>query len=147
MVLLQILPHLITQHYLNTGLTLTFEGATANAHETTLTVTDPSTDRTITLSDATGTVSLLDNTETLTNKTLTSAVLNTGVSGTAVLDEDNMSSDSATQLATQQSIKAYVDTETGNVASDTMTLTNKTFDVEGTGNSISNIDVADFKLK
>ena len=30
-------------------------------------------------------------------------------------------------------------------ASSTDTLTNKTFDVEGTGNSISNIDVADFK--
>ena len=42
--------------------------------------------------------------ETLTNKTLTSPVLNTGVSGTAVKDEDNMSSDSATHLATQQSI-------------------------------------------
>lgn len=53
-------------------------------------------------------------TQTLTNKTLTaptvtSPVLNTGVSGSAVLDEDNMVSDSATQLATQQSIKAYVD--------------------------------------
>ena len=31
------------------------------------------------------------------------------VSGTAILDEDNMTSDSATQLATQQSIKAYTD--------------------------------------
>lgn len=47
--------------------------------------------------------------QTLTNKTLTSAVLNIGVSGTAVLDEDDMHSDSNTQLATQQSIKAYVD--------------------------------------
>jgi len=45
----------------------------------------------------------------LTNKTLTSPVLNTGVSGTAVLDEDTLSSNSATKLATQQSIKAYVD--------------------------------------
>ena len=50
-------------------------------------------------------------TKTLTNKTLTSAVLNTAVSGSAVLDEDDMSSNSATQLATQQSIKAYVDTQ------------------------------------
>ncbi len=50
-------------------------------------------------------------TQELTNKTLTSAVLNTGVSGTAILDEDNMASNSATQLATQQSIKAYVDAE------------------------------------
>ena len=60
------------------------------------------------------TVTTLTGTQTLTNKTLTaptltSAVLNTAVSGTAVLDEDNMASNSATQLATQQSIKAYVD--------------------------------------
>ena len=52
-------------------------------------------------------------TQTFTNKTLTSPVLNTGVSGTAILDEDNMASDSATQLATQQSIKAYVDANAG----------------------------------
>jgi len=62
------------------------------------------------------TVATLTGSQTLTNKTLTSptltsAVLNTGVSGTAVLDEDNMASDSATQLATQQSIKAYVDSQ------------------------------------
>ncbi len=35
------------------------------------------------------------------------------VAGNAVKDEDNMSSDSATHLATQQSIKAYVDTQLG----------------------------------
>ncbi len=46
-----------------------------------------------------------------TNKTLTSPVLNTGVSGSAILDEDAMGSNSATQLATQQSIKAYVDAQ------------------------------------
>ena len=57
------------------------------------------------------TVTTLTGSQTLTNKTLTSPVLNTGVSGTAVKDEDNMSSDSATHLATQQSIKAYVDTK------------------------------------
>ena len=67
-------------------------------------------------------------TQTLTNKTLTSPVLNTGVSGTAVLDEDNLASDSATQLATQQSIKAYVDNSMTSAvtASSTTTLTNKT---------------------
>ena len=43
--------------------------------------------------------------------TIPSPVLNTGVSGTAIKDEDNMSSDSATHLATQQSIKAYVDSQ------------------------------------
>ena len=57
------------------------------------------------------TVATLTGTQVFTNKTLTSAVLNTGVSGTAIKDEDNMSSDSATHLATQQSIKAYVDAQ------------------------------------
>jgi hypothetical protein len=36
-----------------------------------------------------------------------------GVSVTAILDEDNMASDSDTALATQQSIKAYVDAQVG----------------------------------
>jgi hypothetical protein len=47
--------------------------------------------------------------QTLTNKTLTTPILNGTISGTAVLDQDNMSSNSNTHLATQQSIKAYVD--------------------------------------
>ena len=61
-------------------------------------------------------IATLTGSQVLTNKTLTSAVLNTGVSGTAILDEDTMSSNSDTQLATQQSIKAYVDTEIGNIS-------------------------------
>ena len=56
----------------------------------------------------------LTGSETLTNKTLTapvltSAVLNTAVSGSAFLDEDDLNSNSATKVASQQSIKAYVD--------------------------------------
>ena len=50
-------------------------------------------------------------TQTLTNKTLTNAILNGSVSGTAILDEDDMNSNSNNQLATQQSIKAYADTK------------------------------------
>lgn len=96
---------------LGTSGTLVFEGSTADANETTLTVVDPTADRTLTLPNATDTIVGRATTDTLTNKTLTSAVLNTGVSGTAVLDEDNMASNSATQLATQQSIKAYIDNE------------------------------------
>ena len=43
---------------LDTGVNLLFEGATSNSNETTLTVTDPTADRTITLPDATGEVVL-----------------------------------------------------------------------------------------
>ena len=41
-------------------------------------------------------------------KTLTSPVVNTQITGTAILDEDNFVSNSDTKVATQQSIKAYV---------------------------------------
>jgi len=103
-----------TDNHIFSGGSIIFEGDTDDSFETTLAVTDPTADRTLTLPNATGTVSLITATETLTNKTLTtptltSPVFNTGVSGTGVLDEDDMSSNSATKAATQQSIKKYVD--------------------------------------
>ena len=105
-----------TDNHIFIGGSIIFEGDTDDSYETTLAVTDPTADRTITLPNVTGTVSLTDATETLTNKTLTtptitSGVFNTGVSGSAVLDEDDLSSNSATVAATQQSIKAYVDAQ------------------------------------
>jgi hypothetical protein len=61
------------------------------------------------------TVATLTGSQTLTNKTLTSAVLNSTISGTSIKDEDDMASNSADHLATQQSIKAYVDTQVATV--------------------------------
>jgi hypothetical protein len=61
------------------------------------------------------TVATLADTQTFTNKTLTSAVLNGTISGTSIKDEDNMASDSASHLATQQSIKAYVDAQVATI--------------------------------
>ena len=108
------LPEITTDAFIFPGRTMTFEGATDDAFETTLTFAEPTADRTHTLPDAGGSILLTDNADTSTDKTfttptITSPVLNTGVSGTAVLDEDDMASDSATKVATQQSIKAYVD--------------------------------------
>ena len=78
------------------GSSITFEGATANDFETTLSITDPTADRTITFPDATGTVALTSDiavtassTTTLSNKSIslgsntvtsTLAQLNTAVS-------------------------------------------------------------------
>jgi len=49
-----------------------FEGSTDDSNETTLVVTDPTADRTITLPNATGTLVLKDTTDTLTNKSIDS---------------------------------------------------------------------------
>jgi len=103
-----------TDNHVFSGGSIIFEGATEDSFETTLAVTDPTADRTFTLPNHDGTVLLIDATQTITNHTLTSptltsAVLNTAISGSAFLDEDNMASDSATKVASQQSIKAYVD--------------------------------------
>jgi hypothetical protein len=62
------------------GSSITFEGATANDFETTLAITDPTADRTITFPDATGTVALTSDiaitaasTSTFTNKSISLA--------------------------------------------------------------------------
>lgn len=51
---------------LGTGGSLIFEGATADANELTLAATDPTADRTITMPDATGTMTLLERAQTFT---------------------------------------------------------------------------------
>ena len=85
-----------------------------------------------TLTIDTGTTADLTTSQALSNKTLTSPVINTGVSGSAILDEDDMASDSNTKLATQQSIKAYVTSQvaTANELSE-LTDTNITSAADG----------------
>jgi hypothetical protein len=93
----------------STVTTLTGTQTLTNKTLTTPVIATISNTGTLTLPTSTDTLVGRATADTLTNKTLTSAVLNTSVSGTAVLDEDDMASDSATQLITQQSAKAYID--------------------------------------
>ena len=80
---------------------------------------------------------------TIPNLTLS----NSGIAVTAILDEDDMVSNRADALATQQSIRAYVDaTRTGigltfdaDTGTGTIDLDEETFTIEGTANEIYTI--------
>jgi len=93
------------------------------------------------------TVATLTGSQVLSAKTLTSPVLNGTLSGTAFLDDDTLADDSAIAVASQQSIKAYVDAQShSTVTADSVTtFTNKTIDEDATGNSITNLANASIK--
>jgi hypothetical protein len=84
---------------------ISFEGATADDYETILTVVDPTQDNTITLPNTTGTVVIVDATQTLTNKTLTSPT----ISGSPVITGLS----SAGMISSSATPKDYVDSILG----------------------------------
>lgn len=75
---------------------LKFEGATSNEYETTLTVVDPTADRTLQLPNATDTIVARDTTDTLRNKSINLA--NNTLSGSLSEFNQSMSGDSFVSL-------------------------------------------------
>jgi hypothetical protein len=74
--------------------------------------------------------------------------LKVGTSGatvTTILDEDDLSTDSATSLATQQSVKAYVDSQVSSVSTTAISQNNSNVTVadSGTGNVTIEVDGTD----
>jgi len=176
---------------------IVFEGATPDEHETTLTIEDPTDDRTITLPDATTQLVGRDTTDTLTNKVLTTPTINgaalsgafsgsptfsealgfSGIGTHNALDVFNAGISVKNGNTTAGFIDFYENSGnaegspatskyakligpasiTGNITltlpatADTLVgkatidaLTNKTIDCNGTGNSITNIEVHNF---
>jgi hypothetical protein len=88
-----------------------FEGSTADGNETRLTVVDPTADRVITLPNVTGTVAILDASQTLSNKTLTSNTLGSDLAAGG-FTVSGLATPSANDHA---ATKAYVDTQVSNL--------------------------------
>ena len=81
--------------------TIVFEGATDNAHETTLTVTDPTADRTITLPNVTGTVVTTGDTGTVTSTMITDGtIVNADVNTSAAIEGSKLQVSSGSNAGT-----------------------------------------------
>ena len=95
------------------GSSITFEGATSNDFETTLAITDPTADRTITFPDATGTVALTSDISELSQDAVDAAL----TAGTGITKTYNDGANTLTLAVDTTTIQARVtdvsDTEIG----------------------------------
>ena len=122
---------------------LVFEGATANAFETTFAITDPTADRTVTFQDATGTVAYLTDITGGGASEFSTVKVNTSVifeGATADAHETTLAAVDPTGDRTV-SLPNATDTLVGKATTDT--LTNKSIDSDN--NTITNLVNADIK--
>ena len=112
---------------LDTGVSLVFEGATANAFETTVQVADPTADRTLTLPDSTGTIATQ---EYATNAIGTHSSVTTSVHGiadtSALATKTYADAAVSTHSSDTTDVHGITDTSVLTTAGNTQTLTNKT---------------------
>ena len=107
---------------------IVLEGATANDFETTLTVVDPTADRTITLPNATGTVVLQDSTDTLTNKSIsltTNTITGTKAEFNSAMSDADFASLAGSETLTNKTLTSPIISSITNGAA-TLTLPTST---------------------
>jgi len=122
---------------------LVFEGATANAFETTFAITDPTADRTVTIQDASGTVAYLTDITGGGASEFSTVVVNTSLIFEGSTDDGNETTLVASDPNADRTITLPNATGTIVLKDTTDTLTNKSIDSDN--NTITNIVNADIK--
>ena len=122
---------------------LVFEGATANAFETTFAITDPTADRTVTIQDASGTVAYLTDITGGGASEFSTVTVNTSVIFEGSTDDSNETTLVVTDPTADRTITLPNATGTLVLKDTTDTLTNKSIDSDN--NTITNIVNADIK--
>ena len=115
---------------------LVFEGATADAHETTLTFTDPTADRVITVPNATDTLVGKATTDTLTNKSIdlgTNTLTGSASEWNTALQGDSFATLTGTETLTNKTLTSpTINSPTiTNVTATNLTLTDASIVFEG----------------
>ena len=113
------------------GTSIVFEGATADSYETTLAVTDPTADRTITFPNADGTVVLKDSTDTFTNKSIslgTNTVTGTKAQFNTAMSDADFATLAGTETFTNKTLTSPV-IAGASVTGHILPATNDTYDL------------------
>ena len=144
---------------------IVFEGSTDNTNETTLTVTNPTADRTITLPDVTGTVVTTGDTGSVTNAMLAGSIANdklsnsaitingTSVSlgGTRTLGSDDVSEGSTNKYFTDERAQDAIGNNIGNGldyddSSGAISVDPSEFALTSVGAPTGNLSLATYKI-
>jgi hypothetical protein len=144
---------------------IVFEGSTDNTNETTLTVTNPTADRTITIPDVTGTVVTTGDTGSVTNGMLAGSIANeklsnsaitingTSVSlgGTRTLGSDDISEGSTNKYFTDERAQDAIGNSVGNGldyddSSGAISVDPSEFALTSVGAPTGNLSLATYKI-
>ena len=123
------------------GSPLVFEGATANAFETTFAITDPTADRTVTFQDATGTVAYLTDITGGGASEFSTVVVNTSVIFEGSTDDSNETTLVASDPDADRTITLPNATDTLVGKATTDTLTNKTITASSNSVGLLTLDI------
>ena len=130
--------------HLGQNVNLTFEGSAEDDHETTLTVANPTSDKTITLPDTTGTVVTTGDTNTVTSTMITDGtIVNADVNASAAIAGTKISPDFGSQNITTTGTVNGVSTTELSILDGATVTTNELNILDGVTATASELNILD----